>query len=68
MKNKTIRLLGLAFILSLLPEWTLAGPSKDEPVTWLILDLPPFFLTKGPASHPMRGAPDCGLLIGAQVK
>ena len=37
----------LLFILFLLPVWVLAGCEKEDSITWFILDLPPFFITKG---------------------
>lgn len=48
MKKLIIGLLGLVSMLWALPGGAWAGPQKGETVTWLILDLPPFFITEGP--------------------
>ena len=48
MKKRTTVAISLLVILFLLPAWAHAEREKGDSITWFILDLPPFFLTKGP--------------------
>lgn len=48
MKKRTTVAVSLLLILLLLPVPSSAGCEQDASITWLVLDLPPFFLTKGP--------------------
>ncbi|MBL7204342.1 MAG: hypothetical protein ISS63_08415 [Desulfobacteraceae bacterium] len=48
MKKRTTVGISLLIILFLLPAWTRAEREKGDSIRWLILDLPPFFVTKGP--------------------
>jgi uncharacterized protein (TIGR02285 family) len=48
MKKRTTVAISLLVILFLLPAWAQAEREKGDSITWFILDLPPFFVTKGP--------------------
>jgi uncharacterized protein (TIGR02285 family) len=48
MKTRTTVAISLLTVLFLLPARVPAEREKGDSITWLILDLPPFFMTKGP--------------------
>ena len=45
---KKIIIIGISLlVISVLPAWVVAEREKEDSITWFILDLPPFFITKG---------------------